>query len=373
MTQRALAPEGSRSTGRPPSGYPLEWALFRDPTPSYADLSQFRLETSVTAPRLVAIVSLILVLLAAPLGAQAQQADKNPRVALLSVGLVPERIEAFRDGLRQLGYVERQTVAIEVRDAQGNADRLPGFAAELVRLKIDVIVAAGSDALRAAQQATRTIPIVMAVGGGDLVASGLVTSLARPGGNITGLTTLSAHIMAKRLQLIKEAVPKATRVAVLWRRDNPSHQSNLKGIEGAAASMGVTLQPAQARDAAELDAAFAAMTKGRAGAVLVLGDLLFESQRSRIVDLAARGGLPAMYFAKGFVQAGGLMSYATDQNDLYRRAAGYVDKILKGAKPADLPVEQPTKFELVINLKTAKRLGLTIPPSVLARADEIIE
>jgi putative ABC transport system substrate-binding protein len=314
--------------------------------------------------RVSLVVLLTLALLAAPLGAQAQQADKNPRVALLSVGLVPERIEAFRDGLRQLGYVERQTVAIEVRDAQGNADRLPGFAAELVRLKIDVIVAAGSDAIRAAQQATRTIPIVMAVGGGDLVASGLVTSLARPGGNITGLTTL---------QLIKEAFPKATRVAVLWRRDNPSHQSNLKGIEGAAASMGVTLQPAEARDAAELDAAFAAMTKGRAGAVLVLGDVLFESQRSRIVDLAARGGLPAMYFAKGFVQAGGLMSYATDQNDLYRRAAGYVDKILKGAKPADLPIEQPTTFELVINLKTAKALGLTIPPAVLARADEVIQ
>jgi len=311
--------------------------------------------------------------LAAPRAAGAQQAGKVYRVGILSPGGVPERIEAFRDGLRQLGYADSQNVVIEVRDADGKADRLPGLAADLVRLKVDAIVAAGSDAVRAAQQATRTIPIVVAVGGGDLVARGLVGSLARPGGNITGLTTLSAVIIAKRLQLIKEAVPKATRVAVLWRRDNPAHQPTLKELEGAAASIGVQLQRAEAREAAELDAAFAAMTKGRAGAVLLLGDVLFESQRGRIADLAARAKLPAMYFAKLFVEAGGLMSYATDQNDLYRRAATYVDKILKGAQPADLPVEEPTKFELVINLRTAKALGLTIPPSLLLRADQVLE
>ena len=321
------------------------------------------------------VIGLVIVLAVtiAPFLAEAQQAARIPSVALISVALAPERIDAFRDGLRQLGYADRQNVVIEVRDAAGKTDRLPGLVADLVQLKVDAIVAAGSDAIRAAQQATRTIPIVIAVGGGDLVARGLVRSLARPGGNITGLRTNSEVIMTKRLQLIKEAVPKVTRVAVLWRRDNPTHQPTLKEIEGAAASIGMQLQPAEARQAAELDAAFAAMTKGRAGAVLVLGDLLFESQRGQIADLAARGKLPAMCTAKVFVQAGGLMSYATDQNDLYRRAATYVDKILKGASPGDLPVELPTKYELVLNLKTAKRLGIKIPQTVILQADQVIE
>ncbi len=318
------------------------------------------------------IAALALALLAGPLAADAQPLAKVPRIGVLALGAGPEVIERFREGLRQLGYVEGQNIAIELRDAEGKSERLSGLATDLVRLKVDIIVSQGSTATRAAREATATIPIVMAPGD-DPVASGLVASLARPGGNITGVPTLSGEVGAKRLQLLKETVPRVTRVAVLWTSVNPGHRPALKEIEVPARSLGVQLRLAEARDPDELDRAFSGMAKAHVGAVLVLGDSMFYSQRRRIVDLAARNRLPAMYFRKEFVEAGGLMAYATNVAELDRRAAYYVDKILKGAKPADLPVEQPMRFELVINMKTAKALGITFPPSILVRADQVIQ
>ena len=281
----------------------------------------------------------------------------------------------MRQGLRDLGYVEGRNVVIEIRDAEGEAERLPALAAELVALKVDVIVAPNTPQALAAKQATRTLPIVFSFVA-DPVASGLVTSLARPGGNVTGLSSLTPELVGKRLELLTQAVPGVSRVAVLWQpgfQGERTEKDMLKGADVAARALGVRLQFVEAQGPADFDRAFSDMTRARAGALTVLGSTMFISERRRLVDLAAKNRLPAVYARREYVDAGGLMSYGSNIADLFRRAATYVDKILKGAKPADLPVEQPTKFELVINLKTAKALGLTIPPSLLGRADQVIE
>ena len=317
-------------------------------------------------------------LLATPLAADGQQAAKVARIGHLSPNLAagPHLRDAFLQGLRDLGYVEGRNVVIEYRDAEGKRERLHALAAELVALKVDVILAEGGTlGPRVAMQATTTIPIVIA-GAGDPVGSGLVTSLARPGGNVTGLSNLSPELVGKRLELLKQAVPGVSRVAVLWRPGAlPEHteKDTLKGADVAARALGVRLQFVEARDPDEFARAFSDMTSARAGALTVLPSNMFVRERRRLVDLAAKNRLPAVYTSREFVDAGGLMSYGAHQPDLFRRAATYVDKILKGAKPGDLPLEQPTKFELVINLKPAKDLGLTIPPSVLARADDLIQ
>jgi putative tryptophan/tyrosine transport system substrate-binding protein len=321
------------------------------------------------------IATLELCLLGAPFAAEAQAPAKVPRIGFLSASLPTDqadRLKAFRQGLSELGYVEGQNIAIEYRFAEGRPERLPALAAELVGLKVDVIVTEGPPAPEAAKQATNTIPIVFAVAG-DPVAQGLVASLARPGGNITGLANLAPEVVGKQLELLREVVPKISRVAVLQNPSNPAHPFVLRQAEGAARLLGVQLQILEARTPTEIDAAFAAMRSQRAGGVLVLRDSLFLAQRAQIAALAAKSRLPAMYGLREHVEAGGLMAYGANVPLMYRRAATYVDKILKGAKPGDLPVEQPTKFELVINLKTAKALGLTIPPSVLGRADEVIQ
>ncbi|MBI4610414.1 MAG: ABC transporter substrate-binding protein [Candidatus Rokubacteria bacterium] len=310
-----------------------------------------------------------------PLAADAQQAGKVPRIGFLypvSAALASSRTEAFVQGLREFGYIEGQNITIEWRLSEVPADRLSELAAELVRLKVDVIVTGGTPAAFAARKATSTIPIVMS-SVGDPVATGLVATLARPGGNITGLSLVSPDLAGKRLELIKESVPGLSRVAILVNLANPIQKVVLGQTEVAARSLGMQLQPVDVRDPRELESAFAAMAKRRAGAVIVPFDPIFFSNRRRIVDLAAKSRLPAIYFDKGYVEAGGLMAYGPNIADLARRAATYVDRILKGAKPADLPVEQPTRFELVINLKTAKALGLTIPQSVLFRADHVIQ
>jgi ABC-type uncharacterized transport system substrate-binding protein len=317
------------------------------------------------------------VLLAAPLAAEGQPVGKVYRIGFLSPSshsdLRAQRfLAAFRNGLGELGYLEGQNIAIESRWAAGKYERLPGLAAELVRLKMDVIVTAAVPAIRAAKEATSTIPIIMAVVV-DPVATALVASLARPGGNITGLSIMTPELVGKQLEMLKEVVPKASRVAVLWNPANPGNPPQLRAAEVAARTLGVRLQPLEARDSREIDSAFGAMTKEEAGAVVVLVDSMFVDQRTRIADLAARRRLASVYGLIEFAEAGGLMAYAPSFLYNYRRAAVYVDKILKGAKPGALPIEQPTKFELVINLKTAKALGLTIPQSLLLRADEVIQ
>jgi putative tryptophan/tyrosine transport system substrate-binding protein len=315
-----------------------------------------------------AFIARTLSLLAAPLAAEAQQSGRVYRVGLLGIG----EPQVLRQILREAGYVEGQNLAIEWRNAEGRPERFGDLAADLVRLKVDVIVAANPAATIAAKNATASIPIVM-VNTPDPVQLGLVASLGRPGGNITGTTSLSADLSVKQLELLKEAIPQAARVAVLWNPINPWHRLALKAAESAARSLVVQLHSVEVRVAEELEGAFTAMTKARADAVLVLSDPMTFFHRARIADLAAKRRLPTMHGVRGYVDAGGLMSYWANQADLYRRVASYVDRILKGAKPGDLPIEQPTKYELVINLKTAKALGLTIPPSVLARADEIIQ
>jgi putative ABC transport system substrate-binding protein len=315
-------------------------------------------------------------LLAVPLAAEAQPAAKVYRIGLL--GTVPltdpgtsHIWDGFLEGLRQLGYVEGQNFVIEGRYSEGRSERLPALAAELVQLKVDVIVAAATTADEA-KRTTSTIPIVM-TNHGDPVGSRVVASLARPGGNVTGLSALSPALVGKQLQLLKEAVPRVSRVAVLSNPTHPSHPTSLQEAEVAARSLKVRLQILEARAPTEVAGAFSTVTKESAGALLVLGDPMFFGERTRIVELAAKSRLPLMSIQKEYAEAGGLLAYGIDQRDSFRRAATYVDKILKGAKPADLPVEQPTKFELVINLKTAKALGLTIPQSVLGRADEVIQ
>jgi putative tryptophan/tyrosine transport system substrate-binding protein len=316
-------------------------------------------------------------LVAAPLVAEAQQAAKIARIGFLSLNLAPNPHlpEAFRQGLRDLGYVEGRNVVIEYRDAEGKPERFPALAAELVALKVDVILVGSTPQALAAKQATKTIPIVF-IGTADPVGSGLVTSLARPGGNVTGLSNLAAELVGKRLEQLMQAVPGVTRVAVLWHPGNLGDRTEkemLKAADVAARALGVRLQFVEARGPADFDRAFSDMTRAYAGALTVLPSNMFSNERRRLVDLAAKNRLPAVFPFRDFADAGGLMAYGPNLADLSRRAATYVDKILKGAKPADLPVEQPTKFELVINLKTAKALGLTIPQSVLGRADEVIQ
>ncbi len=312
-----------------------------------------------------------------PLGGSAQQAAKVPRIGYLTGNLAsnPHTREAFLQGLRDLGYVEGRNVLIEYRDVEGKYERLPALAAELVALEVDVILAAGTPQPLAAKQATSTIPIVFA-GAADPVGSGLVTSLARPGGNVTGLSLLSPELVGKCLELLKQAVPGVSRVAVLWQPGGSGERTEkdmLKGAEVAGRALGVRLQFVEARGPADFDRAFSDITRARAGALTVLASNMILGERRRLANLAAKNRLAAVYPLREFVDAGGLMAYGPDLVDVFRRAATYVDKILKGAKPADLPVEQPTRFELVINLKTAKALGLQIPPTLLTRADEVIE
>ena len=305
---------------------------------------------------------------------QAQQPTKIPRIGYLggtSPSSLRARIEAFRQGLRDLGYIEGKNIVIESRYAEGKLDRQPALAAELVRLKVDVIVTVGAGATRSAKETTNTIPIVMAQDS-DPVGNGFVASLALPGGNITGLATLSPEISGKRLELLKEIVPRLSRVAVLWTSTGPGNTQYVRETELAAGALKVRLQYVDVQGTKDIEVAFRGANKSHADAVLVLGGEVLNSHRKQIVDLAATNRLPATYNAPEFVEAGGLMTYGASITDMHRRAATYVDKILKGAKPADLPVEQPKKFEFIINLKAAKQIGLTIPPNVLARADRVI-
>jgi putative ABC transport system substrate-binding protein len=320
----------------------------------------------------------ILLLLAASLAAAADRpVGKVPTVGYLSPGSASDparqrRLEAFRQGLRDLGYVEGQTVAIESRWAEGKYDRYPTLAAELVRLKVDVIVAVGGRATQVAQHATNTIPIVMSLVI-DPIGSGLVSGLARPGGNVTGLSMMATDLVGKQLEALKEIVPKTSRVALLRNPDNPGSAAQLRAAEVAARALGVRLQSLEARAPKEIDTAFAAMTREQAGGLVILIDIIYTNEAKQIAELAAKRRLPTVYGLREFAEAGGLMVYGANPLDLERRAATFVDKILKGAKPADLPIEQPSKFELVINLKTARTIGLTIPQSLLLRADHVIE
>jgi ABC-type uncharacterized transport system substrate-binding protein len=324
------------------------------------------------------IMALTLSLLAVPLAvAAAQPLEKVPRVGYLNPGtpsdpLRQRRFEAFRQGLRELGYVEGQNIAIESRWAEDHDERYPALAADLVRVQVDVIVAQSGAATKAAQEATRTIPIVT-LHVNDPVGSGLVASLARPGGNVTGLTIMAPDLAGKQLELLKEVVPKVSRVAVLLHPDNPASAFQLREAEAAARAVGVQLHTLEARNPQEIDSAFAVMIRERAGALLILADAVFGSQRKQIAELATKGRLPSIFVTREYAEAGGLMSYGPNHLDLERRVATYVHKILKGTKPADLPVEQPTKFVFVINLKTAKTLGITIPPPLLVLADEVLQ
>ena len=307
--------------------------------------------------------------------ADAQQATKTPRIGFLSASSLPAisaRIEAFRQGLRELGYVEGKNIIIEWRSTEGQADRGLPLASELVRLKVDIIVAAGGPANRAAKEATVSIPIVM-TNEFDPVGSGLVASLARPGGNITGLSTLAPEISGKRLEILKEVVPRLSRVAVFGSSTYPGFAQVLAESEQAAAALKVKLQYQDILERNDIESAFRAATESHVDAVLMLAGTALIAHRTQIAELAIKNRLPATYLAAEFVDDGGLMSYGVSTNDLFRRSATFVDKILKGTKPADLPVEQPTKFEFVINLKAAKQIGLTIPPNVLARADKVIK
>ncbi len=293
-------------------------------------------------------------------------------LALAPAAFAAPYIEACRQELRALGYVEGQNLAVDFRFVAGRFELLPGLAAEIVRLQPDVIVASGDRAIQAIKEATSTIPLVM-VSAGDPVRSGFVASLARPGGNVTGLSSLLPELNAKELSILKEAVPRASRVAVLWNPRSHGGVLGFKEMQAAAPSLHVTLQSLEVRTPDELEPAFAGMAREQAGALIVLTDPLTFGNRNRIIDLAVRGRIPSMFEVREFVDAGGLMSYGPSLITMFRRSAVYIDKILKGAKPADLPVERPTRFELVINLKTAKALGLTIPPAVLIRGDQVIQ
>jgi putative ABC transport system substrate-binding protein len=309
--------------------------------------------------------------LSAPDAVEAQQPGKQYRIGYLETGtLRPRPWEAFRERLRDLGYIEGQTVTYEARWADGQLDRLPKLAAELVGLSVDVVVTAGSPATGAAKHATLTIPIVMATGG-DPVGLGLVASLARPGGNVTGLTTLSRELSGKRLEVLREAFPRVARMGMLWHRTSTIDGLTRRETEQRAQALGIPLTAHGVDRADDFDRALSAIVADRGGAVLIATSPLFFGHRRQLADLALKHRLPTIFAFREYAEAGGLMAYGPSYTGLFQRAADYVDKILKGARPADLPVEQPTKFELVINLKTAKALGLTIPPSLLARADLI--
>jgi ABC-type uncharacterized transport system substrate-binding protein len=319
-------------------------------------------------------ILVVLILLAIPVMAEAQQSKKVPAtgfLALNSLSTISARIEAFRQGLRDLGYVEGKNIVIEFRSADEKLDRLPKLAAELVRLKVEVMVTGGGTVNRVVKEATSTIPIVMGYDH-DPVGNGFVASLARPGGNITGLATLSPELSGKRLELLKEIIPRLSRVAVFGTSTNPGNAQALRETELAAEAFGVQVQYLDVLVPRDIETSFRAASKGRADAVLGLASAVLTSHRKQVIDFAAKSRLPVIGSIE-HVEVGGLMSYGLSLPDLFRRAATYVDKILKGAKPADLPVEQPTKFELVINLKAAKQIGLVIPPSVLARADKVIK
>ncbi len=321
------------------------------------------------------IIALLASSLGVPLASFGQQAAKVARIGFLeasSPSAIAARIEAFRQGLRELGYVEGKNVAIEYRYAEGNFDRLPALAAELVRLNVNVIVTGGPTAIPAAKAATTVIPIVMAFDT-DPVGSGFAASLAKPGGNITGLSTLAPELSAKQIELLKEIVPKLARVAVLGTASRPGSAHALREVENAAKALKVQVQFQDVVDPKGIDAAFLAARKGGADAVLVLGSPLFNANRMELTELASKSRYPVIYDRAEFVEAGGLMTYSVSLADLARRAATYVDKILKGARPGDLPIEQPTKFDLVVNMKTAKALGIKIPNSVLAQATKVIE
>ena len=314
-------------------------------------------------------------LLVAPALARAQPAGRVARIGFISPASASDPrmqglLEALRQGLRDLGYVEGRNLAIEPRWADEHYDRLPGLAADLVARRVDVIVAVAVPAIRAAKEATRTIPIVMAAVV-DPVATGLVASLARPGGNVTGLSTMGPEITAKQVEMLKQIVPRAALVAVLWNPANPGNRPQLSATESASRALGMRLQSLEARTPADFDPAFAAMIRQRADALIVLADVMLNDNRSRLVELAAANRLPTVYGQDA--GGGGLLSYSANTRDLFRRSAGYVDRILKGARPGDLPVEQANTFELVINLKAARTLGLTVPPSLLHRADRVIE
>src|SRR5262245_5886144 len=318
-------------------------------------------------------------MLAKPLAAHAEQPTKAHRIGMLGpsdVGTGTPYVDAFRQGMRELGWVEGKSFVIEYRWADGRPERLPTLAADLVRLQVDVILTGAATANRPAKDATKTIPIVMTTGSNP-VETGLVASLARPGGNITGLSNSAGpEIAGKEIGLLKEALPKVSQVALLWTPTNPAVGPLVSEAERAAQAMSLKLQSLPVRGSDDLETAFSAMTRGRAGALLILSDVLFFVHRTRLIDLWTKNRLPTVWGGPGagdLVKVGALMGYGPSVSDLFRRAATYVDRILKGAKPADLPVEQPTKFELTINLKTAKTLGLTIPPSLLARADEVIQ
>jgi len=331
-------------------------------------------KSKITNPKWVGAFAFVITFATCGAVAPAQQPTKIPRIGFLlatSPSSNAARYEAFRQGLRELGYVEGKNLVIDRRFAEGKLDRLPSLAAELVRLNVDVIVTSGGISPRAAKEATVTIPIVM-VQDNDPVANGFVASLARPGGNITGLATLAPELSGKRLELLKEIVPRLSRVAVFGTSINPGNAQSLKEIQLAAGAFKVQLQYLDVLEPKDIETAFRAATKGRADAVIVLVSSVLNSHRTQVVELAVKARLPVIYPFLEFVEAGGLMTYGVNFTDLYRRAATYVDKILKGRTPADLPVEQPMKFEFIVNLKAAKQIGLTIPPNVLVRANKVI-
>jgi putative tryptophan/tyrosine transport system substrate-binding protein len=335
----------------------------------------FRIEETKRMKKNILCFALHALLLSLSLPVQAQQTAKIPRIGLLysvSASSGAPRNEAFRQGLRELGYVEGSNILLEYRYADSKLDRLPELAAELVRLKVDVIVTSGPGPTRSAKAATVTIAIVMARDT-DPVGNGFVASLARPGGNITGLSSLAPEISGKHVELLKEIVPRLARLAVLGTSTTPGNGQVLKEIEIAAGASKMTPQYLDVLSANDIEPAFRAAVKGRAEAILVLGSGIYASHRKQVVDLTVKNRLPAIYRSREYMEEGGLITYGVNPFDLDRRAATYVDKIVKGTKPADLPVEQPTKFEFIINLKAAKQIGLTIPPNVLARADRVIK
>jgi putative ABC transport system substrate-binding protein len=333
------------------------------------------LKSAIQNPKWLGHLIFALVLVVFGAVVRAQQPTNVPRIGFVTAGsrsTIAARIEAFQQGLRDLAYTEDKNIVIEWRFAQGKPDRIPHLVAELVRLKVELILSAGSAVTGPAKEATKTIPIVMAQDT-DPLGNGFVASLARPGGNITGLSSYSAELNGKRVEFLKELLPKLSRLAVIGQSSYPGNAQALKETESSAAPLKIQINYLDILAPNEIETAFREAKKGRADAVLVLQSAVLNSHRKEAVDLATRTRLPAIYYAPEFLESGGLMSYATSINDLYRRAAIYVDKILKGAKPGELPVEQPTKFELVINLGTAKQIGLPIPPNVLARADKVIK